>query len=182
MHISKERAMALRVQLFLAALLTAIIFGLYLLCEGRMRATIYWVVLPICLFFTPRTWLRDIKTVWLDWWDLDRENTRRLFLTVLVATVVFSLAANLYAFTNEFFNHDSLGGLTYSRSFTTFLLQGRPLLTLFDTLAGTVAQPWLLGMLFMLWMFLVSVLAIQVLHIQSTAGRVLLCGLLCTKC
>lgn len=65
MHISKEQAVALRVQLFFIVLLTAIVFGLYLLCEGRMRATIYWVVLPICLFFTPRTWLRDIKTVWL---------------------------------------------------------------------------------------------------------------------
>lgn len=182
MHIAKERAVAMRVQLFLAALLTAVIFGLHLLGGGRMRATIYWAILPVCLFFTPRTWLRDIKTVWLGWWDMDRENTRRLLLTALAATVVFSLAAHLYAFTNEFFNHDSLGSIVSSgRSFITYLPHGRMLFALFVTLTGTVQQPWLLGMLFMLWMSLASVLAIRILHIRSAAGRVLLCGLFCTN-
>lgn len=180
MHISKECAVALRVQLFFIAVFTAFIFGLYLLCKGGTSVTIYWVVFPVCLFFTPRAWLRDIKAVWLRWWDMDRDNTHRLLLTVLAATVVFSLAANLYAFTNEFFNHDSLGHIAYFKGLGG-LSNGRPLLTLFDSLAGTVAQPWLLGMLFMLWMFPASVLAVRILRIQSTAGRVLLCGLLCTN-
>ena len=181
MRISQKQAMALRVQFFLAALATAVIFGLYLLCRGRMRATVYWVALPVCLFFTPRAWLRDIKSVWLDWWDMDRENTRRLLLTVLAATTVFSMAAYLYAFTNEFFNHDSLVFIVYSMNIRNWLPVGRPLMTLFDRLSGTVQQPWLLGMLFMLWMFLASVLAIRILHIQSTTGRALLCGLLCAN-
>lgn len=77
-----------------------------------MRATLYWVALPIFLFFT---WLQDIKTVWLSWWDTDREDTRRLLLTVLASTVIFSLAANLYAFSNEFFNHDSFSIVTYTK-------------------------------------------------------------------
>lgn len=178
MRISKERALALRVQLFLAALLTAVIFGLYLLCRGGRIAAVYWVLFPVFLFFTPRTWLKDVKTVWLNWWDMDRENTRRLLLTMLAATVVFSMAAYLFAFTNEFFNHDSIFNIYY---YNNWLSVGRPMMTLIDALSGTVQQPWLIGMLFMLWMFLASVLAVRILHIQSTVSRALLCGLLCTN-
>ena len=181
MRISKEVSMALQVQLLLTALLSAIIFGLYLLCMGERNATIYWIILPVCLFFIPRAWLWNIKTVWLDWWDMDRENTRRLLLMVFATTVVFSLVAHLYAFTNEFFNHDSLGAIVDSTNIANEIPSGRPMRTLLNRMIGTVEHPWLQGMLFMLWMFLVSVLAVRILHIRSTAGRVLLSGLFCAN-
>lgn len=181
MRISKEQALALRIQLFLILLFTAIILGLYLLNKGEGSATVYWVLFPVCLFIIPKAWLKDVKTTWLHWWDMDRENTRRLLLTMLAATVAFSMATYLFAFTNEFFNHDAISAVYYPEITTSWFAAGRPLLAIFNTLSGTVQQPWLLGMQFMLWMFLASILVARILHIQSTIGRVLLCGLLCAN-
>lgn len=181
MHISKEAAIFLRVQIFLAALCTAIFFGLFLLCRNGRSATLYWVAMPICLFFTPKSWLRELRFVWLQWWDMDKRDTRQLLLTALIATVIFSLAAHMFAFSNIFFNHDSLRFVAYLREFTTWLDVGRPFITLMDTLAGTVSAPWLMGLMFTIWMFLASVFVIRLFQIRNTFSRVLVCGLLCTN-
>lgn len=183
MHISKEHTRALRVQLLLAALLTAVLLGLFLLSRGGRSATLYWVLLPLCLFFTPGAWLQDVKAVWLEWWDMDRRETRRLLLTALAAAACFTAAAHMFAFANEFLNHDSLSEIGYPKTGADWpwLSVGRPLLPLFDALSGTASAPWLLGLLFLLWLFLASVLAIRILHIHGTAARALLCGLLCTN-
>ena len=110
----------------------------------------------------------------------NREN-RQEFYTALIATVLFSLAAHGFLFTNEMFSHDSISYFTYSTGTPGFYLSiGRFAIPLYEWLKGAVAAPWLIGLLYMVWMTLASVLVCRVLDIHTRLGQVLTCGLLCT--
>lgn len=180
----KGRRQALWVQLLFTALFAAVILGLLLLKRNGRSAILYWVLLPACLFFTPRAWLPDIKAVWSQWWSLDRRETRRLLLTVFAAALAFCLFAHGFLFTNEFFSHDSLILFDYGNRANTFNTQvkiGRILIPLYEFLKGPIAAPWLVGLLYFLWMSLASVLTVRVLHLENFAAIILTVALLCSN-
>ena len=185
MLLSSEYKQALRVQLFLISFFTAIIIGLFLIERGGRSATIYLVMLLIGLFFVPQAYLQDIKTECAQWWNLDRQNTRRLLLICFSSTLCFCLIAHGFLFTNEFFSHDSVSMTTYDnfslQYFYFYIKYGRILLPLYELLKGPITAPWLFGVLFTLWMSLTSVLVVRLFNLKKFSIIVLTCALLCTN-
>ena len=112
------------------------------------------------------------------WWT---PQTRRQLLIALCATAAFTFLAHGFLFTNEFFSHDSVTFM-YNAGFDFYLQNGRFLIPIYEYWRGGAASPWLTGALFLCWMTLASYGIICLLHIQSLAGQILLCGLLCTNC
>lgn len=115
-------------------------------------------------------------------WDRFTPELKRSALVVFVATLVCSFAAHGFLFTNEFFSHDSVSYFTYATgSFSFYTSIGRFVIPVYELIKGDVAAPWLIGLLFILWMSLTSLLVIQILKIRSTCGMILTSGLLCTN-
>lgn len=113
------------------------------------------------------------------YWTPERKRTAWL---VLCATAVCSFAAHGFLFANEFFSHDSISYFTYATgSFSFYTSIGRFVIPVYELLKGDVAAPWLIGLLFILWMALTAWLVIHLLKIQTTGGILLTCGLLCTN-
>lgn len=107
---------------------------------------------------------------------------KRMALAVLCASAVFSFAAHGFLFTNEFFSHDSVSYFTYSTgSFSFYTSIGRFVIPVYEQLKGDVAAPWLIGLLFILWMALTAWLVVHLLKVGTVGGAVLTCGLLCTN-
>lgn len=107
---------------------------------------------------------------------------RRTALLALCATAAFSFAAHGFLFANEFFSHDSVSYFTYATGTPAFYAGiGRFVIPLYESIKGDVAAPWLIGLLFILWMTLAAVLVTELLEIRSRSGMVLACGLLCTN-
>lgn len=119
----------------------------------------------------------NVKQMILNDWDL-----KRSALIVFIATLACSFAAHGFLFTNEFFSHDSISYFTYATgSFSFYTSIGRFVIPVYEMLKGDVAAPWLIGLLFILWMSLTSLLVTRLLKIHSTCGMVLTSGLLCTN-
>lgn len=107
---------------------------------------------------------------------------RRTAWIVVFTTIACSFAAHGFLFTNEFFSHDSISYFTYATgSFSFYTGIGRFVIPVYELLKGDVAAPWLIGLLFILWMSLTSFLVTQLLKIQSVSGMILTGGLLCTN-
>ncbi len=150
-------------------------------------AALYWTGLFLCLFFIPKKWLiHCVLPVLQGWWGMDRKESHRLFFTAGISTLVSSLAAHGFLFTNEFFSHDSLslmlsgprrlGGLEF------FTKVGRFLIPSYEGLRGnTTNSPWVVGLLFLIFMCLSAVFLVRLLDIQSTVGIALTSSLLCTS-
>ena len=117
-------------------------------------------------------WLRE-------YWTPERKRTAWL---VLCATVVCSFAAHGFLFSNEFFSHDSISYFTYATgSFSIYTSIGRFVIPVYELLKGDAAAPWLIGLLFILWMSLTAWLVVHLFAIRTTSGILLTCGLLCTN-
>ena len=113
---------------------------------------------------------------------LNMPELRRTALLALCATAAFSFAAHGFLFANEFFSHDSVSYFTYATGTSAFYTGiGRFAIPLYESIKGDVAAPWLIGLLFILWMTLTAVLVTELLGIRSRSGMVLTCGLLCTN-
>lgn len=113
-------------------------------------------------------------------WDLTE--TKRKALIALLSTVICSFAVHGFLFTNEFFSHDSISYFTYATgSFSFYTGIGRFVIPIYEMLKGDVAAPWLIGILYILWMSLSSLLIVQLLKIRSTLGVVLISALLCSN-
>lgn len=113
---------------------------------------------------------------------LNMPELRRTALLALCATAAFSFAAHGFLFANEFFSHDSVSYFTYATGTPAFYTGiGRFAIPLYESIKGDVAAPWLIGLLFILWMTLTAVLVTELLGIRSRSGMVLTCGLLCTN-
>ena len=150
-------------------------------------AALYWTGLFLCLFFIPKKWLiHCVLPVLQGWWGMDRKESHRLFFTAGISTLVSSLAAHGFLFTNEFFSHDSLslmlsgprrlGGLEF------FTKGGRFVIPSYEGLRGnTTNSPWVVGLLFLIFMCLSAVFLVRLLDIQSTVGIALTSSLLCTS-
>ncbi len=93
------------------------------------------------------------------------------------------MAAHGFLFTNEFFSHDSASGFTYSPNVVNefFIGLGRFLIPVYDTVKGCAAAPWLIGLLFIIWMSLSSFFICEILEIKGTLLPCLASGILCTN-
>lgn len=113
-------------------------------------------------------------------WNLPE--IKRTALITLISTAVCSFAAHGFLFTNELFSHDSISYFTYATgSFSFYTSIGRFVIPVYELIKGDVAAPWLIGILFIVWMSLASLIVTQLLKIRSTWGIVLTSGLLCTN-
>ena len=112
----------------------------------------------------------------------NRSELKQNAILILMSTVACSFAAHGFLFTNELFSHDSISYFTYATgSFSFYTSIGRFLIPIYEWIKGDVAAPWLIGLLFILWMTLTSLLVTQLLKIRSTVGMILTSGLLCTN-
>ncbi len=111
------------------------------------------------------------------------ENKRKLFLSCLLSTVVCSMAAHGFLFTNEFFSHDSASGFTYATDVINvfYISIGRFLIPVYDLIKGCAAAPWLIGILFIIWMSLSSFFICEILEIKGSVLSCLASGILCTN-
>ena len=92
---------------------------------------------------------------------------KRTALLVLSATIACSFAVHGFLFTNEFFSHDSISYFTYATgSFSFYTSIGRFVIPVYEWLKGDVAAPWLIGLLFTVWMSLTSFLVVHLLKIR----------------
>lgn len=118
----------------------------------------------------------------MTWRLREHPETRRRVLTALAATAACSLAAHGFLFSNEFFSHDSVSYFTYGTGTPAFYTSvGRFLIPVYERMKGDVAAPWLIGMLFTLWLAGTALVTARLLDIRSGGGLVLTCGLLCTN-
>ena len=107
---------------------------------------------------------------------------KRTALLALCATAVFSFAAHGFLFANELFSHDSVSYFTYATGTPAFYTEmGRFVIPVYELIKGNVAAPWLIGLLFIVWMTLAALLVTELLELRSRTGIVLTCGLLCTN-
>ncbi len=110
------------------------------------------------------------------------EETRRTLALCALSVAAFSYAAHGFLFANEFFSHDSVSYFAYSDwGFPYYTSVGRPLIPACELLKGNVAAPWLIGLLFVLWMTAAAFVTVRLLEIRAAAGIVLAGGLLCTN-
>lgn len=107
---------------------------------------------------------------------------KRAVLVMLAAVTVSAFAAHGFLFANEFFSHDSISYFTYSTGSVSFYIGiGRFFIPVYECIKGDVAAPWLIGLLFILWMTLAALLVTRLLDLRSTAGAVLTGALLATN-
>lgn len=107
---------------------------------------------------------------------------KRSALIALISTAIFSFAAHGYLFTNELFSHDSISYFTYATgSFEFYTGIGRFVIPVYELLKGDVAAPWLIGLLYIVWMSAAAWIVAQLLNIRSVSGIILTSGLLCTN-
>lgn len=113
-------------------------------------------------------------------WNLP--GLKRTALIALLSTAVCSFAVHGFLFTNELFSHDSISYFTYATgSFSFYTGIGRFVIPFYEMLKGDVAAPWLIGLLYILWMSLTALLTTQLLKIRSTCGIILTSALLCSN-
>lgn len=118
----------------------------------------------------------------MEWRFRNRPELRRTALLALCAAAAASFAAHGFLFSNEFFSHDSVSYFTYGTGTPAFYTGiGRFLIPLYEQLKGDVAAPWLIGLLFTLWMAGTGLLAADLLEIRSRGGVALTCALLCAN-
>lgn len=116
------------------------------------------------------------------WSVREHPEKRRRVLAALAATAACSLMAHGFLFSNEFFSHDSVSYFTYSTGTPSFYLSiGRFLIPLYEQIKGDVAAPWLIGVLYVLWLTAAALAAAKLLEIRSGGGLALTCALLSTS-
>lgn len=97
---------------------------------------------------------------------------KRAVLVTLAAVAVSAFAAHGFLFANEFFSHDSISYFTYATGSGSFYIGiGRFFIPVYECIKGDVAAPWLIGLLFILWVTLAALLVTRLLDLLSTAGR-----------
>lgn len=102
----------------------------------------------------------------------------------LVFVLLFTFIAYGFLFANEFFSHDSIQLTVYSNSpyiFQFYLGVGRFFIPLYEVMKGPYSAPWIIGLLFTVWMVLVCFLVIEFFQLKSRFTMVMVSGLLCTN-
>lgn len=166
------------------ALPILLILGNGLLYFRTPWAVAYWAALFLLLLALAGSRAgREPRRQLTAWWAaFDTPGTRRTAAAVLLSTAAFSAAAHGFLFANEFFSHDSVSYFSYATgTFPFYVSIGRFLIPLYEVIKGAVAAPWLIGLLFTVWMSAASFLTVRLLKIRSVSGAVLVSGLLCTN-
>ena len=178
------KGQAYRFQIVFCVLFFLTVVGVILIRQGTPAAVWYWAVLFLVIAFFQQSWLRKAAVLIVkNWWGLDRASALRLFKLVCAVTVAFCLVIHGFLFANEFFSHDSLTYVTYDTStvLPVWVATGRMLVPVYELIKGPAAAPWLIGMLFILWMVLANLLLARFLRLKSRIAIVLTCGLLCAN-
>ncbi|MBQ9493017.1 MAG: glucosyltransferase domain-containing protein [Oscillibacter sp.] len=107
-------------------------------------------------------------------------NRRRT--AAFLSAAICAVAAHGFLFANEFFSHDSVSYFNYTEwGFRFYTGIGRFLIPVYEACKGPIAAPWLIGILFTLWMSLTAVVVTDLLDIQTPSAVALAAGLLCTN-
>lgn len=168
--------------LFMAAVFFFAVLVYRSTCRNSHLLILYGIFLLALFFLLPSDWLPTIVKPTLErWWGLNWAETKRLFCTVAVFTLVFSLIAHGFLFTNEFFSHDSTFVLNYGDSQSFYTSVGRMLIPYYEALKGSVPLPWLICLLFLIYITLANLFLVHLLELRSKAGIAVVCGLTCSN-
>lgn len=142
----------------------------------------YGIFLLTLFFLLPSGWINTvIKPVFRRWWGLSRVESKRIVCIVAVSTLVFTLIAHGFLFTNEFFSHDSICILRYGDLIRFYAARGRMLIPFYEALKGTVPLPWLICVTVLLYVTLANLFLVHLLELRATAEIAVACGLTCTN-
>lgn len=170
-------------QIYIIAIIAFLVGGLLLIYYENAYVTVYWLFGMAVIFCTPRRWISTCKAVVLPaWWELSRPKTVRLIHVVGLSTLFFTIAIHGFLFANEFFSHDSLITIYNQYDILPFYSGvGRFLIPIYETIKGEAVSPWIVGLLFLLWMTLANLFVVKLLNINSIVRQVLVCGLMCSN-
>ncbi len=121
------------------------------------------------------------KRILSGWYDLrSPEEERRLLLLCLAAAFCWGLAAHAYGFFRASFSHDMLNALVVTDVETYWKMQlGRPGIVLYRRIfRGTIAAPWLLGLISLFWLGLSVYLTTKLFRIPGRLFPILTAGIL----
>lgn len=111
--------------------------------------------------------------------DFDKE----IFIKVLLATFILGLLAHGFCFANAFFTHDGMEGLhsgIESGQWAWKISLGRFMQPIYYLVRGSLAAPWLIGMISLLWLSLSNYFIIRLLKLDYSWMNILVCGLTTT--
>ena len=110
-------------------------------------------------------------------------NEKRTALATLCASISFSLLFHGFLFMNEMFSHDSLNiEMFFSRELLSYYAErGRFAIPLYDIIKGGVCVPWVVGVLYIFWMCLTSLLLVRLFRVRTISGAVLISALQCAN-
>lgn len=110
-------------------------------------------------------------------------NEKRTALATLCASIGFSLLFHGFLFMNEMFSHDSLNiEMVFSRELLSYYAErGRFAIPLYDIIKGGVCVPWVVGVLYIFWMCLTSLLLVRLFRVRTISGAVLISALQCAN-
>lgn len=107
---------------------------------------------------------------------------KEYFVSSFVFTAVFSFAAHGFLFANEFFSHDSITMTYYATcDFRFYAGMGRFIIPLYEVIKGFYPAPWLIGVLFTIWISLTTFLTVEFLQFKGRPAAAMVSGLLCTN-
>lgn len=112
-----------------------------------------------------------------------RSKEFRRFLFCILMTFIWGLAAHAYSFFQDSFSHDSLNALYANSIENDWKLQlGRILVPLYRALVrGSLALPWLIGLLSLMWMGIAVYFTVRTLDIKSRLMIALTAGIFATN-
>lgn len=114
--------------------------------------------------------------------SLLNSNSKKMLIVSGISIVGFVLLAYGFAFSNEFFSHDSLAYMDYENTSPAFYTGvGRFFIIIYEVFKGSASIPWINGFLFSIWMFLSCYLVLNLLETKSLSSMCITTGVLCTN-
>lgn len=107
---------------------------------------------------------------------------RKRLLICVISTFIFGLAAHAYGLLNNIFSHDSLNAL-YADSTENLakIAVGRFLVPVVRMFRGSIAIPWLIGLIALVLISLSVYLTVKIFDVKSNAAAVLISGFMVTN-
>lgn len=104
------------------------------------------------------------------------------FRHIMLASLVFGLAAHAYCYFNIAYSHDSLFSLVRNGNYflSNFSL-GRFMQGAYLAIRGPIAAPWLVGICSLFFLALAAYFFLKVVNVHSNISAILICGLLVTN-
>lgn len=105
------------------------------------------------------------------------ENKKQTIKYSALAVIVFSLLAHGYRFSNNMFTHDSLL-MIYQNDYAWQIALGRITQPILIFLRGSICNPWLISMAFVIWMIFAVYFTADLLEIKQITHIVLVAGIM----